>query len=230
MLYFQDRREPDVMLFVSANKMAREVWEWQTLGMCQMLTRKISCYCSIFVWIRNFSDTKKQIPVFQMMMQQASKQLAVLMVCAVFRHIWQNCEEQLLASFCLCVQQSAWNNSAISFIVSLCPAVCMEQLSSHWTYFHEIWYLGNLWDVEKYGRARQVTDDKLIWCMCFVCWIRRLHTHTHNVQYLWLFHSNNGYADVPHCYIICTLPVLLDLLSFATFCLHALCHQWKACL
>jgi hypothetical protein len=47
-----------------------------------------------------------------MMTQQASKQLAVLMVCAVFRHIWQNCEEQLLASLCVCVHRSAWNSSA----------------------------------------------------------------------------------------------------------------------
>ena len=33
----------------------------------------------------------------------------------------QNCEKRLLAS--------------------LCPSVCMEQLGSHWTDFHEIWYL-----------------------------------------------------------------------------------------
>ena len=25
---------------------------------------------------------------------------------------------------------------------NVCPSVHMEQLGSHWTYFHEIWYLG----------------------------------------------------------------------------------------
>jgi len=28
-----------------------------------------------------------------------------------------------------------------SFAVSVCLSVCMERLGSHWTYFHEIWYL-----------------------------------------------------------------------------------------
>ena len=37
----------------------------------------------------------------------------------------QNCDKRLLASSCL----------------STCPSVHMEQLGSHWTDFHEIWYL-----------------------------------------------------------------------------------------
>ena len=28
----------------------------------------------------------------------------------------------------------------------------------------------------------------------------RIKTHTHNVQYLLLFHGKDGYANVPHCY------------------------------
>jgi hypothetical protein len=36
----------------------------------------------------------------------------------------------------------------------------------------------HLWDnVEKYGTARQSTDDNIIWCMCFACWITKaVHT------------------------------------------------------
>ena len=36
--------------------------------------------------------------------------------------------------------------ATICFVMSICPSVCpsvrMEQLGSHWTDFHEIWYLG----------------------------------------------------------------------------------------
>jgi len=31
-----------------------------------------------------------------------------------------------------------------------------------------------------------------------------------------LFRSNNGYTNVPECYVICTLPVLLPLLLNGT--------------
>jgi len=34
----------------------------------------------------------------------------------------------------------------------------------------------------------------------------RLQTHTQNTKQL-LFHSNNGYANAPQCYVIRTLPV-----------------------
>jgi hypothetical protein len=37
----------------------------------------------------------------------------------------QNCEKRQLNSSCL----------------SICLSVCMEKLCSHWTDFHEIWYL-----------------------------------------------------------------------------------------
>jgi hypothetical protein len=32
-------------------------------------------------------------------------------------------------------------NVTISFVMSVCPSVRMEQLGSHWTDIHEIWYL-----------------------------------------------------------------------------------------
>jgi len=36
------------------------------------------------------------------------------------------------------------------------------------------------------------------------------HTQSHNIHYFLLFHSNSGYANRPHCYIIRTYPVLCD--------------------
>jgi len=35
-----------------------------------------------------------------------------------------------------------------------------------------------------------------------------LQTHTQNMQYLWLFHYNNGCTNVPQCYVMRTLSVL----------------------
>jgi hypothetical protein len=63
--------------------------------------------------------------------------------------------------------------------------------------------------VEKYGTARQATDDNIIRRMRFTCWITKA-TDTQNMQYSLLFHSNNGYADTPQCHVIRTLPVLLN--------------------
>jgi len=34
-----------------------------------------------------------------------------------------------------------FRNTTISYVRSFCPSVRMEQLGSHWTDFHEIWYL-----------------------------------------------------------------------------------------
>jgi len=51
--------------------------------------------------------------------------------------------------------------------------------------------------------------------MRIACWINKAtHTHTHTTQYVivlyWLlFYCNNGYKDVPQCYVIRTLHVLL---------------------
>jgi hypothetical protein len=61
--------------------------------------------------------------------------------------------------------------------------------------------------VEKYGTARQTTDDNIIRRMRFACWITKAththtHTHTQNMQYLSLFHCNSGYANALQCYVI----------------------------
>jgi hypothetical protein len=39
----------------------------------------------------------------------------------------------------------------------------------------------------------------------------RTHTHTQrNMSYLLLFHGNSGFINEPHCYILRTLPLLLN--------------------
>jgi hypothetical protein len=62
--------------------------------------------------------------------------------------------------------------------------------------------------VEKYGTARQATDDNTIRRMRFACWVTKA-TGTHS-EYVVLiaFHSNNDYANAPQWYVICILPIL----------------------
>ena len=60
----------------------------------------------------------------------------------------------------------------ISFIMSVCPLVHMEHLSSHWTDFHEIWYLGIfLKSAEKI--QVQLKSDKnkryFTWRLMYIC-------------------------------------------------------------
>jgi hypothetical protein len=38
---------------------------------------------------------------------------------------------------------------------------------------------------------------------------RRKNAHTYQYVTLIAFHSNNGFVKAPHCYVTCTLPVLL---------------------
>ena len=64
-----------------------------------------------------------------------------------------------------------------------------------------------------------------IWRTRFACWITKAtnththtHTHTQNIYYLF-FHSNNGYANAPQCYVIRTLSVLF----------HNMNHDMKVC-
>jgi hypothetical protein len=66
----------------------------------------------------------------------------------------------------------------------------------------------HLWgNVEKFYRARQATDDNVTQCVCFACWITKA-THTHSEYVILIAEGNNCYWNVPHCYLICTLPVL----------------------
>jgi len=53
-----------------------------------------------------------------------------------------------------------------------------------------------------------VQPDRTTWRMRIAYWVRRLQNHTHNMQYLLLFHYN-GCTNAPQCYVIRTLHVLL---------------------
>jgi hypothetical protein len=47
-----------------------------------------------------------------------------------------------------------------------------------------------------------------IWCMRIACWMpKATNTHTQVVEYLLLFHSNNGCTHSPQCDVIRTLPL-----------------------
>jgi hypothetical protein len=61
--------------------------------------------------------------------------------------------------------------------------------------------------VEKYGTARQATDDNIIRRMRFACWITKA-TDTHSEYVILLSQYNKAYANAPECYVILTLPVL----------------------
>ena len=74
-------------------------------------------------------------------------------------------------------------------------------------------------NMEKHVRTRQVTDDNIIWRMRIACLIikARIHAHTHNIWYALLFHDNKGFANVPKCYVIHSMSVLL-LVGYAFAC------------
>ena len=66
-----------------------------------------------------------------------------------------------------------------------------------------------LWDnVEKYGRARQTTDESIIRRMRFVCWISKAK-NTLSEYVLLLFHGSSGYANAPQCYFYAYIVLLL---------------------
>jgi len=55
--------------------------------------------------------------------------------------------------------------------------------------------------VEKYGKARQVTDDCILRHMHIACWITKA-TDTHSeCVILPALPLQHGYASAPHCYI-----------------------------
>ena len=55
-------------------------------------------------------------------------------------------------------------------------------------------------NVGKYCRATRANDDNIKWSACALrAGYLRLQTRTKNMQYLLLFHGNNGYANAHHC-------------------------------
>jgi hypothetical protein len=69
--------------------------------------------------------------------------------------------------------------------------------------------------VEKYGRARQVTDDNTVWRMRFTCWITKAYRHTLEYVMLIAFHGSNGYANAFQCYFYTYVACLV--LSFLPY-------------
>ena len=65
-----------------------------------------------------------------------------------------------------------------------------------------------------YGRAGQVTDDKIIWRMRVACW-KRKPTDTHSEYVILLFNGDSGYANAPQCYV-CTYGACFVLNYFET--------------
>jgi hypothetical protein len=63
--------------------------------------------------------------------------------------------------------------------------------------------------VEKYGRARQATDDNIIRCKLFACWINKATNKHSEYGILLAVHGNFGYANVPHIYVIPVFPLFL---------------------
>ena len=67
-----------------------------------------------------------------------------------------------------------------------------------------------MWGGGKHCCVRHTTVYNIILRMRITCWIlKATNTHTHNMQYLSLFHCNNGYTDVSQCYVTRILPVWL---------------------
>ena len=122
-------------------------------------------------------------------------------------------------------------------------SVRMKQLCYHWTDFHEIWYLRifrksrnssliKMWQ----GLRIQILPfmrecEKIRYSQkCHRCQCNAAQKRCKNIgSYSWnltliAFPSNNGYTNVPQCYVIRTLPVLFivtflsSVLSFDSNC------------
>jgi hypothetical protein len=78
-----------------------------------------------------------------------------------------------------------------------------------------------LWDnVEKYVRARQVTDDNIIQGMHFACWITKA-TDTHSEYVILIaFPRQQCLYELPQCYLIRTFSVLFNVKRSGTCSNH----------
>jgi hypothetical protein len=67
----------------------------------------------------------------------------------------------------------------------------------------------NLCDnVDKHGGARWAIDDNTVETMHIACWI----TKASDLDYIIViaFHDSSGFMNTLQCYVLLTLPVLLD--------------------
>jgi hypothetical protein len=77
----------------------------------------------------------------------------------------------------------------------------------------------SLWDnVEKYGTARDATDINILRRTRSACWkTENTDTHSEYVLFIAFFHCDNGYANVPQCYVYNYISSLVnnDIVQFA---------------
>jgi hypothetical protein len=66
--------------------------------------------------------------------------------------------------------------------------------------------------VKKYGRTGQARDDNIIQHMCYACWITAATNTLAEYVVFTAFHSKNGYAKAPQCYVIHTIASLVQVL------------------
>ena len=102
----------------------------------------------------------------------------------------------------------------------LCSVTFFSKIVTFMVQFGKIFYTG--W----------TTDIKTLRLMNIAWWITKaINTHTQGVQYLSLFHYNNGCTSAAQCYVIRTLPVMLSSWSqhqtnlYASFVLSA-CNEF----
>jgi hypothetical protein len=82
---------------------------------------------------------------------------------------------------------------------------CRENQNTHFMFSNFFQKLHHVWDnVEKYGTAREVTDDNIIWHIHFACWMTmasiQIHTHTHTLRICNMYCLSTAYMNVPKCF------------------------------
>ena len=74
--------------------------------------------------------------------------------------------------------------------------------------------------MEKYGTARQVTDDSVIRRMHFACCITKAtNARSEYIIYFLLFHGIIGSAYAPQCYVWYSKSHIINLLSYSNILL-----------
>jgi hypothetical protein len=81
---------------------------------------------------------------------------------------------------------------------------CRENQNTHFMLSNFFQKLHHVWDNEKYGTAREVTDDNIIWHIHFAYWITMagIHTHTRTLKIcnMYCLSTASSYMNVPKYY------------------------------
>jgi hypothetical protein len=65
--------------------------------------------------------------------------------------------------------------------------ICTKIQNTHFMFNNFFAKNRTVYKVEKYGTARQATDDITIWRMRFACWIKKAGGHTHKICNIYSF-------------------------------------------